>query len=63
MLHDDFIGNWEEEDSILFFSSSANQQIEKLLHRQLHLEKVSGQNIKALDPERHLAYVLWEDSS
>ena len=36
-----FIGNWEEEgDSILFFSSSANRQIEKLLHRQPHLEYV-----------------------
>lgn len=39
----DFIGNWEEEnDSILFFSRSADQQIEKLLHRQPHLEYVDS---------------------
>lgn len=38
-----FIGNWEEDDdSILFFSSSADQQIENLLHRQPHLEYVDS---------------------
>ena len=43
IFQDNFIGNWEEEDdSILFFSSSANQQIEKLLHRQPHLEYVDS---------------------
>jgi ribosomal protein L11 methyltransferase len=43
IFQDNFIGNWEEEDdSILFFSSPANQQIEKLLHRQPHLEYVDS---------------------
>jgi len=38
-----FIGNWEEEDdSILFFSKSADRQIEKLLRRQPHLEWVDN---------------------
>ena len=40
-FQNNFIGNWEEEDdSILFFSNSADRQIEKLLHRQPHLEYV-----------------------
>jgi ribosomal protein L11 methyltransferase len=39
----DFLGTWEEEgDSILFFSTSADQQIENLLHRQPHLEYVDS---------------------
>jgi ribosomal protein L11 methyltransferase len=39
----DFIGNWEEgDDSILFFSNSADQQIETLLNRQPHLEYVDS---------------------
>ena len=38
-----FIGNWEEEeDSILFFSSSADQQIKNLLHHQPRLEYVDS---------------------
>jgi len=38
-----FIGTWQEDgDSILFFSTSADQQIENLLHRQPHLEYVDG---------------------
>ena len=47
-LHDrifqnNFIGNWEEEDdSILFFSSSADRQIEKLLQCQPKLEYVDS---------------------
>ena len=33
-----FIGNWQEEDdSFLFFSSSAGGQIEKILHHQPHM--------------------------
>jgi ribosomal protein L11 methyltransferase len=43
ILQTDFIGNWEEgDDSILFFSSSADQQIEKLLNRQPQLEYVDS---------------------
>jgi ribosomal protein L11 methyltransferase len=42
-FQNNFIGNWEEEDdSILFFSSSADQQIENLLHRQPNLEYVDS---------------------
>ena len=42
-FQNNFIGNWEEEDdSILFFSSSADQQIENLLHHQPHLEYVDS---------------------
>ncbi len=38
-----FIGTWEEEgDSILFFSTSADRQIENLLHRRPHLEYVDS---------------------
>jgi ribosomal protein L11 methyltransferase len=38
MFQENFIGNWEEEnDSILFFSSAADRQIESLLHRQPQL--------------------------
>lgn len=36
-----FIGNWEEEDdSILFFSSAADRQIDRLLQGQPHLKYV-----------------------
>jgi ribosomal protein L11 methyltransferase len=43
MFQENFIGNWEEEnDSILFFSSAANRQIEKLLHRQPQLQYVDS---------------------
>ena len=36
-----FIGNWEEEDdSVLFFSTSADRQIENLLQRRPHLKYV-----------------------
>ncbi len=42
-FHNSFIGNWEEEDdSILFFSASADQQIENLLHRRPQLEYVDN---------------------
>ena len=42
-FQNNFIGTWEEEgDSILFFSTSADQQIENLLHRQPHLEYVDS---------------------
>jgi ribosomal protein L11 methyltransferase len=38
-----FIGNWEEEgDSILFFSSLADRQIDNLLHRRPQLEYVDS---------------------
>lgn len=38
-----FIGNWEEgDDSILFFSRPADQQIETLLNHQPHLEYVDS---------------------
>ncbi len=38
LFHSNFLGNWQEEDdSFLFFSSSAGGQIEKLLHHQPHL--------------------------
>jgi len=51
IFQNNFIGNWEEEDdSILFFSSSANQQIDKLLHRQPHLEYVDSY---------HMPYDQW----
>ena len=43
IFQNNFIGNWEEEDdSILFFSTSADQQIENLLHRLPHLEYVDS---------------------
>ena len=43
IFEDDFIGNWEEEDdSILFFSRSADLQIEKLLQRQPQLKYVDS---------------------
>ena len=46
-----FIGNWEEEDdSILFFSSSADRQIEKLIHQQPQLECVD---------RYHMTYDQW----
>ncbi len=39
IVQDDFIGNWEEgEDSVLFFSSPADRQIELLLQRQPQLK-------------------------
>jgi len=42
-FQNNFIGNWEEDDdSILFFSKSADRQIENLLHRQPHLEYVDS---------------------
>jgi len=42
-FQDNFIGNWEEaDDSILFFSNSADRQIENLLHRQPHLKVVGS---------------------
>lgn len=38
-----FIGNWEEEnDSFLFFSSPADQQIRSLLHRRPQLEYIDS---------------------
>ena len=38
-----FLGNWEEEDdSILFFSSSADRQIDDLLNRQPDLEYIDS---------------------
>ena len=43
MFQKNFIGNWqEEEDSFLFFSSSANHQIEKLLQNQHHVKYVDS---------------------
>jgi ribosomal protein L11 methyltransferase len=40
-FQNNFLGNWEEEDdSILFFSSSADRQIENLLNRQPNIEFV-----------------------
>ena len=42
-FQNNFIGNWEEEDdSILFFSSLADRQIENLLHHQPGLEYVDS---------------------
>jgi ribosomal protein L11 methyltransferase len=42
-FQNNYIGTWEEEDdSILFFSTSADRQIENLLHRQPHLEVVDS---------------------
>ena len=42
-FQNNFIGNWEEEnDSILFFSTPADRQIENLLQRQPHLEYVDS---------------------
>ena len=43
VLHDDFIGNWEEEDdSFLFFSRPASGQIENLLCHQPHLSYIDS---------------------
>jgi ribosomal protein L11 methyltransferase len=51
MLQENFIGNWEEEnDSILFFSSAADRQIESLLHRQPQLHYVDSY---------HMTYHQW----
>ena len=51
MFKENFIGNWEEEsDSILFFSSSANRQIEQILLRQPQLEYVDSY---------HMTYQQW----
>lgn len=42
-FQNNYIGTWEEEDdSILFFSTSADRQIDNLLHRQPHLEVVDS---------------------
>ena len=42
-FQNNYIGTWEEEDdSILFFSASADRQIENLLHRLPHLEVVDS---------------------
>jgi ribosomal protein L11 methyltransferase len=50
-FQNNFLGNWEEEDdSILFFSSSAERQIENLLHRQPTLEYVDSY---------HMSYEHW----
>ena len=41
IFQNNFIGNWEEEeDSFLFFSSSANHQVDKLLQREPQVEYV-----------------------
>jgi len=41
ILKSNFIGNWEEaDDSILFFSSSADRQIDRLLRGQPHLKYI-----------------------
>jgi len=43
VLHDDFIGNWEEDDdSFLFFSRPASGQIENLLCHQPHLSYIDS---------------------
>ena len=43
MLHDDFIGNWEEEDdSFLFFSRPAAGQVKNLLCHQPHLSYIDS---------------------
>ena len=42
-FQNNFIGNWqEEEDSFLFFSSPASQQIQNLLHHQRQLKFVDS---------------------
>ena len=51
MFQENFIGNWEEEtDSILFFSSAADRQIAKLLHRQPQLQHIDSYR---------MTYVQW----
>jgi ribosomal protein L11 methyltransferase len=51
MFEENFIGNWEEEnDSMLFFTSAADRQIESLLHRQPHLHYVDSY---------HMTYHEW----
>jgi len=41
IFKNNFIGNWEEaDDSILFFSSSADRQIDRLLRGQPHLKYI-----------------------
>ena len=43
MFQDNFIGNWQEDDdSFLFFSSPAYQQIQSLLHHQRQLRFVDS---------------------
>jgi ribosomal protein L11 methyltransferase len=43
LFQDNFIGNWEEEnDSFLFFSSPAIQQVQNLLCRQPQLSYIDG---------------------
>ena len=42
-LPDDCIGNWEEEeDSFLFFSRAASEQVEAILRRQPHLSLIDS---------------------
>jgi ribosomal protein L11 methyltransferase len=51
MFQKNFIGNWEEEgDSILFFSSAANRQIERVLLRQPQLRCIDTY---------HMTYRQW----
>jgi len=43
LFQSNFVGHWQEEDdSFLFFSSSAGGQIEKLLHHQPHMVYVDS---------------------
>lgn len=51
MFQENFIGNWEEEnDSILFFSSAADRQIERILLHQPQLQYVDSY---------HMTYDQW----
>ena len=51
MLADNYIGNWEEEeDSFLFFSQPALEQVESLLSRQPHLSYIDSY---------HMPYEEW----
>ncbi len=51
MLPDNCIGNWEEEeDSFLFFSRPAFEQVENLLNRQPHLSYIDSY---------HMPYDQW----
>ena len=59
-FQNNFIGNWEEEDDSIYPFRSDAQRSETYCR---YPSKVSGQNIKAMVPGRHLAYNIWEEGA
>ena len=71
MFADNYIGNWEEEDdSFLFFSQPAREQVEDLLNRQPHLTYIDsyhmpykdwlGETFRSFDRGRFQIIPFWE---